>query len=129
MRKYFKLTILIISIMMLVGCSYFDELDNTIKEQYNEDQNNKFTLTDDSGYADEYGFAYYIEGKVTNNTNRGYSYVQIEFNVYDSENNLLGSCWDNINNLDANGIWKIKAICSGEAKDVDHYTLKGFSSW
>jgi len=129
MKKYFKLTILTFAIILLAGCSYFDSFEEAVKEQYNDDQNSKFTLSEDTGYADEFGFAYYIEGKVTNNTSRTYSYVQIELNVYDSENNLLGSCLDNINNLEANGTWKIKALCSGDAKSVDHYELKGFSSW
>lgn len=93
------------------------------------DDDEKFTLTDDHGYSDEYGFSYYIEGTVKNNTSYSYSYVQVQFNVYDESGNLIGSCLDNINNLEENGTWKIKALCSGEAKDVKSYKLTGFTSW
>jgi len=51
------------------------------------------------------------------------------FNVYDGNGSVIGSCLDNINNLEGNGTWKIKAICSGEAKNIKSYKLTGFTSW
>ena len=112
--------------LLLTGC---EEIYQTIEDEVQNAQNEKFTLTDDHGYSDEYGLAYYIEGTVKNNTNHTYSYVQIQFNVYDENNNVIGSCLDNINNFEANGSWKIKAICTGEAKDVRSYKFTSFSSW
>lgn len=117
----------IISIF-LTGCS-LDDIYQPLKENINEKENDKFTLSDDRGYADSYGFSYYIEGVVKNNTNYNYSYVQVQFNVYDSAGNVIGSCFDNINNLEANGTWKIKTLCTGEAKEIKSYKLTGFTSW
>lgn len=51
------------------------------------------------------------------------------FNVYDGNGIVIGSCLDNINNLEGNGTWKIKAICSGQAKNIKSYKLTGFTSW
>lgn len=124
MKKTFTILILI-CVFMLAGCNLYDNY----KEIYQENENNKFELTGDRGYSDEYGFAYYIEGTVRNRTSKTYSYVQVTFNVYDESGSILGSCWDNINNLEANGTWKIKAMCSGDAKAVKSYKLMEFTSW
>lgn len=126
MKKLYLL--LVVMILFLTGCSV-DDIYQPLKENVQEQENNKFTLSNDKGYSDEYGFAYYIEGTVENNTNNNYSYVQVMFNVYDENGSVIGSCLDNINNLEGNGTWKIKAICSGEAKDIKSYKLTGFTSW
>lgn len=127
MKKVF-LVISFLCVFMLTGCS-IDDVYQPLEDAIQNDENKKFTLTSDKGYADKSGFAYYIEGTVTNNTSNTYSYVQVTFNVYDKDGNVIGSCLDNINNLEGNGLWKIKAICSGEAKDIKSYKLTGFSSW
>lgn len=119
MKKVFLLLMLT---FMLCGCS-IDDIESELKNE------NDFALTDDRGYTDNYNIAYYIEGTVKNLTNKEYSYVQIELSVYDEDNNIIGSCLDNINNLDANGSWKIKAICTGDAKSIKSYKLKGFTAW
>ena len=81
------------------------------------------------GYADEYNISYYIEGTVKNNTDKKYSYVDIEFSVYDKDGNNLGSCYDNNSNLDPNGSWKFKAICSGEPSEIASYKLVEISGY
>lgn len=126
MKKIYLL--LVVMILFLTGCSV-DDIYQPLKENVQEQENNKFTLSNDKGYSDEYGFAYYIEGNVKNNTSNNYSYVQVMFNAYDENGSVIGSCLDNINNLEGNGTWKIKAICSGEAKDIKSYKLTGFTSW
>ena len=126
MKKIFLLLPMIT--LFMVGCS-IDDVYEPLKDSIQEQENNKFTLSDDKGYSDDAGYAYYIEGTVKNNTNKDYSYVQIEFNVYDKDGSIIGSCFDNINNLEGNGTWKIKAICLGESNNVKSYKLIGFSSW
>ena len=81
-----------------------------------------FTLTEHKGYADTY--AYYIEGTIVNNTDKEYSYVQVEFNLYDADGAQIGTSLDNINNLEANGTWKFKAIGAfADEKSVASYKL------
>lgn len=82
-----------------------------------------------TGYADDYGISYYIEGYIKNNTDKEYSYVQVTFNVYDAENNNLGTCMANNTGLEGNGRWKFKAICSGEAKNIASYKLSKITKW
>lgn len=48
-------------------------------------------------------------GTVINNTNRTMSYVQVEINLYDMNDNQIGSTIDNVNNLAAGSKWNFKA--------------------
>ncbi len=91
----------------------------------------KFSYTVDKQYAGDYGIGYYIEGIVTNKTDKDYSYVQIEFICYDKDGNNLGTAMDNTNNLLANQTWKYKATFLGTSNDaqVDHCDYHETTSW
>mgnify|MGYP000993857118 CR=1 FL=1 len=52
----------------------------------------------------------YVAGTVRNNTNRQYSYVQVEINLYDDSGAQVGSTLANTNNLEPGGTWKFKAL-------------------
>ena len=104
--------------------------NNNSNSANNTTKKEKFSLEDGHyGYSDDYGFAYYIEGYINNNTAKDYSYVSVSFVAYDSEGNTIGSCYDNNGGLQANGRWKFKAICSGEAEEVARYELDEITGW
>ena len=84
----------------------------------------KFTVVDHSTSND--GYWTYVVGTIKNNTNKNYSYVQVEINLYDAEGNLVGSTLDNINNLEANGTWKFKAMATSE---FSTYKVKDVTGW
>ena len=50
-----------------------------------------------------------ICGTVKNNSNRNIGYAHVEINLYDKAGNLIGSTLDNVNNLEANSVWKFQA--------------------
>jgi hypothetical protein len=50
-----------------------------------------------------------IVGTVRNNTSRQPSYVQVEFNLLDSDGAQVGSTLANTNNLEPGGVWKFEA--------------------
>ncbi|MBQ7525332.1 MAG: SHOCT domain-containing protein [Abditibacteriota bacterium] len=77
-------------------------------------------LNDYKAHIDEVGYVY-IEGSVTNNTNEDYSFVEIEFNLYDDDNAQVGTALDNTTNLEAGGTWKFKAISLCEGDNVSTY--------
>lgn len=88
----------------------------------------KFSYTVDNSYADS--FAYYIEGTVTNNTDREFSYVSISFICYDAAGNNLGTALDNTNNLLGKQTWKYKAMFLGsDSGAVDHCDYHETTSW
>lgn len=66
-------------------------------------------------------FSTTITGKITNNTDKTYSYVQVTFSLYDSEGALLGTALANVNNLEGGGVWKFEAV--GFEPDVASYKL------
>ena len=52
----------------------------------------------------------YVVGKIKNNSNKQYSYVQVEINLYDNNDNQVGSTLANVNNLEPGGTWKFEAL-------------------
>ena len=60
------------------------------------------------------GYFQYIEGTLKNNTGRRFSYVMVEYNLYDSEGYQIGTAFDGISNLDGNGTWRFSAIVTEE---------------
>lgn len=105
------------------------EETNKNSKNDNKKTNEKFTMIEHYKSDESNMFAMYIEGKIKNNKNKSYSYVQVTFTTYDSDGNVIGSCMDNINNLDANGTWKFKAICLDNPDNIDHYVLKEITGW
>lgn len=102
---------------------------NSVKNTTSE----KFALLDGhSGYAGDYNLGYYVEGYVQNNTDKEYTYVSIEFNLYDADGAIVGTASDYIDNLEANSKWKFKAsslTTSEETASIASYKLKEITGW
>ncbi len=130
-------TIVILIIIGVVASSGGNTNNNTTQtnggssETTTSTKKEKFTLEDDHiGSSDQYGMSYTIEGSIKNNTDKQYSYVQVTFNLYDSDGAQIGTALANINNLEANGLWKFKAIGSlGDGKSVASYKLMEITGW
>ena len=75
-----------------------------------------FILESSELVEEDFG-AHYIVGTIKNNTNKTYNYVQVTFNLYDSQENQIGSAMANINSLKASGTWKYKAIALIDSSD------------
>ena len=86
----------------------------------------KFTLVSDEGNKDTYGYIT-ITGEIKNNTNKLYTYAQVTFTLYDESGAQVGTAMDNINNFEANGTWKFKAI--GIANGSATYKCTGITGW
>jgi len=124
--------------LIVIGCiiliiGIFSTL-SSFMDYVSTDENSKtekFTIVEgtEKGYADSANIFYYIEGTIKNNTDKTYSYLQVTYNVYDSEGNNLGTCLANNNNVEANDTWKFKAICSGETKNISSYKLAEITGW
>ena len=77
-------------------------------------------------------FSLYFSGVIQNNTNKKYSYVQIEISLYDADGALLGTALDNVNNLEANGKWKFKAtsfLSSDLVEEVASWKVTEITGW
>ena len=83
------------------------------------------------GHA-ESDYSYQITGKLKNNTDRDYSYVQVEFYVNDSNGNMLDTCIGNNSGLEANSTWNFTAsyfFGNGDTNKVASYKLKEITQW
>ena len=69
----------------------------------------------------------YITGVLENKTDQDQGYIQVQFNLYDSDGVQLGSTMDNTNNLAAGGKWRFEAIVTEEdATDFELTSVTGF---
>ncbi|BBF42020.1 hypothetical protein lbkm_0702 [Lachnospiraceae bacterium KM106-2] len=82
-------------------------------------------VSDVKGTSDNY--TSYATGKVKNNTDRTYSYVQVEINLYDKSGNQVGSTLDNVTNLEAGSTWKFKAPILEQ--NVDNFKVKNVTGY
>ena len=64
----------------------------------------------------------YVIGTIKNLSNEPYRYVEVNINLYDSENNQVDSTMSNINNLAEYGTWNFKAIIINQ-KEVFRYKI------
>lgn len=120
--------IAIIIVAIAGGASGSSDSDNSSNSGTNK-KKEKLSLVEHNISDDSNEFAMYIEGKIKNNTEKEYSYVQVTFKTYDKDGNNLGSCLDNSSALDANGVWKFKAICTESVEEIDKYELDEISGW
>lgn len=75
---------------------------------------------------DSYGFGK-IVGTVTNGGRKQFSYVQLEFNLYDESGAQVGSTLANVNNLEPGGTWRFEApVLESRATQA---RLKGITSF
>lgn len=93
-------------------------------DDYVESTKDNFVVLEEKVVKD--GYLTYITGTVQNNTDREYSYVQIEISLYDKDGALVNSTLDNINNLEANGKWKFKAMATSEFSTYKIKEITGF---
>ena len=124
--------ILLIIGAILIISSLFSSNESE-EEQKGNTTTEKLTLLDNhSGQVGNYSWTYEITGTIQNNTDKDYSYVSVEFYIYDAEDNLLDTCLGNNSGLEANGKWKFTASCYFENSDADKvtsYKLKEISGW
>lgn len=74
----------------------------------------------------EYGTRH-IVGTATNNTDETFSYVQVEFNLYDASGAQVGSTMANCNNVEPHSKWKFDAIVMEDNATTAKF--KGFSKF
>ncbi len=130
--KWIVLIVVVASLYYLVplGLFVFAMITDNYKMEYKVLDNgaisldkNKLTIQEGvRGYYNEEKEAYYIEGKVTNNTNKDYNYLDIRYTLYNDSNEILGEATVFIQNLGAGKTWNFKAIYN----DIDANQVTNF---
>jgi len=128
--KKIRVGVVLSILIITVGSYWFVNNTDYLNDYLDNNEADRFTLLDGhSGKADSYGISYTIKGTIQNNTSKNYSYVQVQFNVYDKDDNDLGSCLANNNNFEANGKWLFEAICFSDAEKIKTYKLMEITGW
>ena len=137
-RKKQGMPIWLIIILVIIGIGVISSIGSENSSSNNDNPsgvtNNteKISLLDDYIGRVESEYSYEISGTLKNNTSTNYSYVQIEFYVYDEDGNMLDTCLGNNSGLEANGTWKFTASCfftNGGSNKVASYKLKEITQW
>jgi hypothetical protein len=78
-------------------------------------------------YVEPVTFGYTIEGTVRNISNDSFSFVSINYSLYDSQGNQVGTASDYISNLGAGNTWKFSA--SYYEENVSTFKFDGITAW
>ena len=133
LRGWF-IAIVIIMIIVIIGGSDSDDTVSTdgesvettkvetSKSETSKPKKEKFEMVGDVEQETDQ-FATYLKGVIKNNSGKDCTYVQVTFNLYDSDGNQIGTALDNINNLEKDGTWKFKAMGIDVDGEVASYKL------
>lgn len=122
--------IMFFGILMLIGgvASLLGESD--LQSEIQKQQQEKYSFVEEAKIIEEgneYFKMKYIVGTIKNTTNKKTSYVQIVFNLYDKDGNVIGSSMDNINHIEPDGTWKFKALITIDEFDTFKFeSISGF---
>lgn len=73
------------------------------------------------------GYWDHVVGKIKNNTDKTYTYVQVEINLYNGDT-LVGSTLANVNNLGPGAVWEFDAIVLEEAGSYTRYVIEDITA-
>ena len=92
--------------------------------------NNKIKVFNVNYYLNVVTDAYYVEGYIQNIDDEDIDYISIEYNLYDANNNILGTAIASINDLKENAVWKFSAKCDGaRGSNVARYELSKVTTY
>ena len=119
--------LVILIVLLVIGIGVAIDGNSNDSANGGTEKKERFTYIISSEYDNS--FSHYIEGTVTNNKDKDYSYVQIEFICYDKDGNNLGTAIDNTNNLLGNQTWKFKAMGLFTDSKTDHCDFHEITGW
>lgn len=70
-----------------------------------------------------------VTGVIKNTSGKARDYVEITFNVYDSNGYRIGDAWANIADLSAGSSWKFEALSPGTAESAASVEFASLSGW
>lgn len=81
-------------------------------------------------YLDDESYTYVVSGYVTNISKNPYYEVEIEYYLYDENNNIIGEATDYVEKIDKGKTWKFSAEYYGidykEIKRIELNELEGY---
>ena len=97
------------------------------EKQPKQEEKKEYEISDVKTKSDQ--FATYVTGVLQNNGAKK-GYVQITIPCYDKDGAKLGDALANVNDIEANGKWKFKAMFAGNEKpktcNIENAKVTGF---
>lgn len=87
----------------------------------------QYSITDEQ--LSEENYLTKITGTYTNTSGKELSYVQLSYNLYDSDGAQIGTSYANTTNLADGAAWKFEAICSKDADEIASYQLTDVTAY
>lgn len=131
-KKSIPVWVIILSIIgiLLYGIIFYEITSNSFKYEVDTDgtiliNKDKFTISSEiKSYYDAETETFYVEGIFTNNTERLYYDLTLNFVVYDLDGNILGNAYASLDRIDEKESWKFKASYYDiDATDAVSYKL------
>ena len=116
MKKFVSFLVAALSTFLFVGC-FLNETDETGVGANSKKIELVGSPTWEVEYSEYFGYSVEIKGIVKNEKNKDYSYVSVEFSIYDAEGNNMGTAMDSMNNLASGETWKFSASSIGWFED------------
>ena len=113
MKKFVSFLVAALSTFLFVGCFSKETGEVTGGGATSKKLEIVGTPTWEVEYSEYFGYSVEIKGIVKNEKNKDYSYVSVEFSIYDAEGNNMGTAMDSMNNLASGETWKFSASSIG----------------
>lgn len=103
--------------------------DQSSGEQAQSDQADasKYSITDEQ-LAEE-NYVTQITGTFTNTSGKELDYVQLSYNLYDSDGAQIGTAYANTTHLANGAVWKFEAYCTKDADEIASYQLTDVTAY
>ena len=105
--------------------------DKETKEQPKQEEQPKqdpYTITEEAADTSN-SYDYAITGILTNNSGRDANSIMVTYNLFDADNNQIGTAMATASNLKAGGTWKFKASSLKSTNEVTRYELSDVSGF
>lgn len=105
--------------------------DKETKEQPKQEEQPKqdpYTITEEAADTSN-SYDYAITGILTNNSGRDANSIMVTYNLFDADNNQIGTAMATASNLKAGGTWKFKASSLKSTNEVARYELSDVSGF
>ena len=115
-----KKSLIIVIFIIIISSLSFIYLSKNETKLINKTENNKFNNFEISNIEqcrEEGGFRA-ICAIIRNNSDKDYKFVQVQINLLDDSDNLVGNSTATINNLDRKQNWKFRAVVLDECATV-----------
>lgn len=115
MKRIICLLLSLFAIFAFSGCFSTTE-DSSNQQSNNKSSASKYEFVGNTNMVVDdttYGYSVSVQGKIKNTSNKSYSYISVQYALYDSENNQIETASDYLSGFAAGDTWQFNAKIIG----------------